>query len=86
MVQLIFVVRVPSAYNAILGRSGLNTLKAIVSTHHLLVCFLTKEGVGEIHGDQMVAQYYFMISAKMNQPIKTTLVDIPNALDEIEKI
>ncbi|XP_073112137.1 uncharacterized protein [Elaeis guineensis] len=31
------VVRVPSAYNVILERSGLNILRAIVSTYHLLV-------------------------------------------------
>ena len=31
------VVRIPSAYNAILGRPGLNALWAIVSTYHLLV-------------------------------------------------
>ena len=31
------MVRIPSAYNAILGRPGLNALREIVSTHHLLV-------------------------------------------------
>ena len=38
MMQLTFLmVKVSSAYNAILGRSNLNVLKAIVSTYHLLV-------------------------------------------------
>ena len=50
------VVQVPSAYNAILGRSGLNALKAIVSTYHLLVRFPTKNGVGEMCGDQQLAR------------------------------
>ena len=46
------IVQVPSVYNTILGRPGLNALKAIVSTYHLLVRFLTKNGVGEMRGDQ----------------------------------
>ena len=45
------VVRIPSAYNAILGRLGLNALRAIVSTYHLLVRFPTKYGIGELRGD-----------------------------------
>ena len=31
------VVQVPSAYNTILGRPGLNALRAIVSMYHMLV-------------------------------------------------
>ena len=42
------VIKVPSTYNAILGRSGLNAFRAVVSTYHLLVKFLTPYGVGEI--------------------------------------
>ena len=42
------VVRIPSAYNAILGRPGLNALRAVVSTYHLLVRFPTKYGIEEL--------------------------------------
>ena len=85
--QLTFlVVRVPSIYNAILNRSGLNTLKAIISTYYLLVYFLTKKGIGEIRGDQMVARQYFMIFAKIKQPVETMPTDIPDVLDELEKV
>ena len=31
------VVKVPSAYNAIFDRSGLNVLRAVVSTYHLKI-------------------------------------------------
>lgn len=50
------VVHLPSTYNAVLGRSGLNLLDAIISTKHLLICFSTKNGVGEMCGDQLLAK------------------------------
>ncbi|GAV74072.1 hypothetical protein CFOL_v3_17554, partial [Cephalotus follicularis] len=50
------VVDIPSPYNAIVGRPGLNLLKAIVSTRHLLMKFPTRFGVGEVLGDQEVAR------------------------------
>jgi len=40
----------PSAYNAILGRTALNNLKAITSTSHLKMKFPTLQGVGEVKG------------------------------------
>ncbi|GAV86329.1 hypothetical protein CFOL_v3_29760, partial [Cephalotus follicularis] len=50
------VVDIPSPYNAIIGRPGLNLLEAIVSTRHLLMKFPTRFGVGEVRGDQEVAR------------------------------
>ncbi|KAK3010861.1 hypothetical protein RJ639_012967 [Escallonia herrerae] len=41
------VVKVPSAYNAILGRPALNQLQAVVSTYHLKMKFPTEHGIGE---------------------------------------
>lgn len=46
------IVRVSLAYNAILGRPGLNLLNAIISTKCLLVRFLTSNGIGEMRGEQ----------------------------------
>ncbi|KAK3003346.1 hypothetical protein RJ639_019863 [Escallonia herrerae] len=40
------VVKVPSAYNAILGRPALNRLQAVVSTYHLKMKFPTEHGIG----------------------------------------
>ena len=56
-VKLTFLlVRVSSAYNGILRRPGLNTLRDVVSTYHLLMRFSTSVGIGEVRGDQMVAR------------------------------
>jgi hypothetical protein len=54
MVDFLVVDR-PSTYNVIIGRPGLNKLKAITSTYHLMMKFPTKNGIGELKGDQVVA-------------------------------
>ena len=61
------IVRVPSIYNAILGRSGLNALRAIVSIYHLLVRLPTKNGAEKICGDQQLARRCFQISTQNNK-------------------
>lgn len=60
----------PSAYNAIIGRAALNELEAVTSTAHLKMKFPTKEGVGEVKGDQWAARQCYNISLK-DQPGKT---------------
>ncbi|KAK3042709.1 hypothetical protein RJ639_000767 [Escallonia herrerae] len=42
------VVRVPSAYNAILGLTTLDQLKAVVSTYHMKMKFPTEHDIGEV--------------------------------------
>ncbi|KAK3006408.1 hypothetical protein RJ639_015549 [Escallonia herrerae] len=56
------VVRVPSAYNAILGRPALNQLQAIVSTYHLKIKFPTEYGIGEVKGDQTTSRQCYVTS------------------------
>jgi hypothetical protein len=63
MVKFLVVDR-PSAYNAILGRAALNELEAITSTAHLKMKFPTKEGVGEVRGDQWTARQCYNTSLK----------------------
>ncbi|GAV88430.1 hypothetical protein CFOL_v3_31852 [Cephalotus follicularis] len=62
---MFLVVDTPNSYNAIIGRTGLNLLEAIVSTRHLVMKFPTRFGVGEVRGDQQVAR----------QCYKTVVVD-----------
>ncbi|XP_072073798.1 uncharacterized protein [Arachis hypogaea] len=50
------VVDVGSAYNALIGRTTLNRLGAVVSTLHLCMKFPTPEGIVTIRGDQKLAR------------------------------
>ncbi|GKV35101.1 hypothetical protein SLEP1_g43414 [Rubroshorea leprosula] len=45
-----FVIDVPSSFNAILGRPGLNSLQAVVSTQAMMIKFPTPNGVGMARG------------------------------------
>ncbi|KAK3038382.1 hypothetical protein RJ639_030282 [Escallonia herrerae] len=58
------VVKVPSAYNAILGRPALNQLQAVVSTYHLKMKFPTEHGIGEVKGDQTTARQCYVTSCR----------------------
>ena len=79
------IVQVPSAYNAILGRLGLNALRAIVSTYHLLVRFPTKNGVREMRGDQQLARRCFQISTQSDESKDSLTVDKLDQWDEEER-
>ncbi|XP_072076794.1 uncharacterized protein [Arachis hypogaea] len=50
------VVDVNPAYNALIGRTTLNQLAAVVSTLHLCMKFPTPEGIATIKGDQKLTQ------------------------------
>ncbi|XP_072088072.1 uncharacterized protein [Arachis hypogaea] len=50
------VVNVSSAYNALIGRTTLNQLCAVVSTPHLCMKFPTLKGITTTKGDQKLAQ------------------------------
>ncbi|KAK3020004.1 hypothetical protein RJ639_004049 [Escallonia herrerae] len=58
------VVKVPSAYNAILGQPTLNHLQAVVSTYHLKMKFPTENGIGEVKGDQTTTRQCYVTSCR----------------------
>ncbi|RWW52500.1 hypothetical protein BHE74_00041079 [Ensete ventricosum] len=51
MMVSFMVVKVPSAYNAIIGRPTLNRLRATISTYHRTMKFPTSAGVSEARSD-----------------------------------
>ncbi|KAM1547969.1 hypothetical protein ACFX1Z_009216 [Malus domestica] len=58
------VVDYPTAYNVIFELTGINDLKAMVSTHMLLMKFPTPYGNGYIRGDQLSARSCYNTSVK----------------------
>ncbi|XP_057725405.1 uncharacterized protein LOC130941056 [Arachis stenosperma] len=50
------VIDVGSAYNALIGRTTLNRLGAVVSTPHLCMKFPTSAGIATVKGDQKLAR------------------------------
>ncbi|PKA57863.1 RNA-directed DNA polymerase like [Apostasia shenzhenica] len=59
------IIRAKSGYNAILGRTTLNSFGMVISTPHLCVKFPTSSGVVTIKGDVRQAARYFQIAAQL---------------------
>ena len=80
------VVDQPSAYNAIIGRPGLNKLRAATLTYHLMIKFPIKEGVGEVKGDQLAARRCYNISMKkVSNPTTLTVASVTEVKGEPAK-
>ncbi|XP_028054237.1 uncharacterized protein LOC114258484 [Camellia sinensis] len=53
----VLVVKLPSPYNLIMGRTWIHTMQAVPSTYHQLLCFPTEYGIEQIRGSQKSAQH-----------------------------
>ncbi|RZR77281.1 hypothetical protein BHM03_00002296 [Ensete ventricosum] len=63
------MVKLPSAYNAIIERPTLNRLKAAVSTYHRLLKFPTRAGVGEVRSNPRESkQCYLTVTILSKKP------------------
>ena len=69
------VVDCPSACNVIIGRPTLNKPRAVTSTYHLLVQFLTEHGIGELKGDQATARECYFASLGPEAKHQTMKID-----------
>ena len=76
------VVDAPSAYNMLLGRPSLNAIKAIPSTYHMMIKFLTTSGVGMVRGDQRVARECNLASVK-KKTVDNIYLDEVDMRDEV---
>ena len=56
------VVQELSPFNIILGRTWLHYMKAIPSTYHQMVSFLTNEGQIDLYGSQLAARQCYQIA------------------------
>ena len=64
-----------SSYNAIIGRQTLNNWKAITSTYHLFVKFLTDYGIGQVQGDQLAPRECYLAMLAMDEHVQTMNIE-----------
>ncbi|RWW38765.1 hypothetical protein BHE74_00055973 [Ensete ventricosum] len=64
------VVKLPSAYNAIIGRPTLNWLKAVVSTYHRLLKFSTRTRIGEVRSDPRESRKCYLTTTTLSKKPK----------------
>ena len=69
------VVDCSSSYNAIIGRPTLNSWKAVTSTYHLSVKFLTEHGVGQVQGDQLAARECYLPMLALDEQVQTMNIE-----------
>ena len=74
-----------SAYNAIIERPTLNAWRAATSTYHLLLKFPIECGIGEAHGDQMVARECYVSMLEMDEQVTTMNIEEPWVNVELTK-
>lgn len=58
------VVDVPSPYNAIMGRTWFHRMKAVPSSYHQKIRFLTPRGIMEIRADQIAFRRCLVMAIK----------------------
>ncbi|KAL2235115.1 UNVERIFIED_CONTAM: Retrovirus-related Pol polyprotein from transposon [Sesamum indicum] len=58
------VVDTPFTYNVILGRPGLNSFRAVISTYHMKMKFPTEYGIRKVSCDQKEARKCYNLSTK----------------------
>ena len=64
-----------SSYNAIIRRPTLNNWKVVTSTYHLSIKFLTKHGIGQVQGDQLVARECYLAMLAMDEQVQTMSIE-----------
>ena len=67
------VVQELSHFNVILGRTWLHYMKAIPSTYHQMVSFLTNDGQIDLYGSQLAARQCYQIAREAG----TSREDVP---------
>ena len=84
------VVDCSSSYNAIIGMPTLNSWKAVTSTYHLSVKFLTEHGIGQVQGDQLAARECYLAILAMDEQVQAMNIDekrvVAEPIDALEDI
>ena len=72
-----YVVQDLSPFNAILGRTWMHYMKAIPSTYHQMVSFLTEDGQIDLYGSQLAARQCYQIAREVGTNQEDRLLPKP---------
>ena len=68
----------------------LNSWKAVTSTYHLMIKFLTDYGVGELHGNQMAARECYVAMMEMEDQVHALSIEehwmVTEPVEKLEEI
>lgn len=70
LIVTFMVVGIPSTYNIILGRPTLNRIRAIISTYHRAMKFLTHAGVNEVRSDPQESRQCYLTIILLPKKVK----------------
>ena len=71
--QVLFsVVEDLGQYNAIVGRAWLHTMKAVLSTYHQTISYLTASGQVDLQGSQLAARQCYQLSVQEREKGETS--------------
>ncbi|XP_028069020.1 uncharacterized protein LOC114271605 [Camellia sinensis] len=70
------VVKLPSSYIPIMGRTWLHTLQVVPSTYHQLLRFPTERGIEQIRGSQKSAQACYLLAAKTKKELEESSIEV----------
>ena len=76
------IVDAPSAYNMLLGRPSLNSIRAIHSAYHMVIKFPTVNGVGMVRGNQHVTRECYLALMKQ-KTVDNIYMDELDMRDEV---
>ena len=69
------VVDCSSSYIANIGRTTLNSWKAVTSIYHLSVKFPTDYGIGQVQGDQLAARECYLAMLAMDEHVQIMSIE-----------
>ena len=79
-----------STYNAILGGPTLNSWKAVISTYHLMIKFLTNYAVGELSGNQVAASKSYIDMMEIDYHLQAMNIEehrmVTESVERLEEI
>ena len=91
----LLIVDAPSAYNMLLSRPSLNTIRVIPSAYHMVIKFPTVNGVGMVRGNQRIAKECYSASMKQKTVDNINMDELdmrdevstpPEPLEELEPV